>query len=202
MQIPAYTYTYLHITPILLFLYCMYAYVSVCMRMYMFLKFVCACILLVLDLYLYVWPRLSLNTLQSLQKAAWRGGTSLAGLSTPLGMGPYHFAGILRPCPWPILAHRLSTHASGGVKAHLCRSEYASCGQMKHVGPAWSPFQGDLGRWCRPTGSDAAAAPRQKPLWTLILQCMYVYVSYVCVCICMYAYVSVCIVCICRYCMY
>ena len=89
-----------------------------------------------------------------------------------------------------------------GVKAHLCRSEHASCGQMKHVGPVRSPFQGDLGRWCRPTGSDAAAGPRQKPRWTLILQCMYVYVLYVCVCICMYAYVSVCIICICMYRMY
>ena len=89
-----------------------------------------------------------------------------------------------------------------GVKAHLCRRAHASCGQMKHVGPVRSPFQGDLGRWCRPTGSDAAAAPRQKPLWTLILQCMYVYVSYVCACISMYAYVSVCIICICMYCMY
>ena len=89
-----------------------------------------------------------------------------------------------------------------GVKAHLCRSEHASCGQMKHVGPVRSPYQGDLGRWCRPTGSDAAAAQRQKPLWTLFLQCMYVYVSYVCLCICMYVFVYVCIVCICMYCMY
>jgi hypothetical protein len=74
-------------------------------------------------------------------------------------------------------------HASGGVKAHLCHGEYASWGQMKDVGPARSPFQGDLGRWCRPTGSDADAATRQTPLLTLILQCMYLNV---CVCICMY----------------
>ena len=77
----------------------------------------------------------------------------------------------------------------GGVKAHLFRHEYAWCGQMKYVGPARSPFQGDLGRWCRSTGSDATAAPRQKPLSTLTLQYVYVYVY---VCICMYLYVYAC----------
>ena len=119
-------------------------------------------------LYLYVWPRFSFNTSQSPCNASWRGGPDRAGLSTPRGMCPYHFPGIRRWCPGPILAHRHSTHASGWVLAHLHCNEYASCGQMKYVGPARSPFRRDLGRWCHPTGSGVDAAPRQKHMWTLI----------------------------------
>ena len=78
-------------------------------------------------LYLYVWPRFLVNTSQSPWKASWRGGTDRAGLSTPRGMFPYHFSGIWRWCPGPILAHRHSTHALGWVLAHLHCNEFASC---------------------------------------------------------------------------
>ena len=68
--------------------------VCVCMCMYVYVLYVCVCIMSVSVLYLYVWPRFSFNTPQSPWKASWGGGTDRAGLSTPRGMCPYHFAGI------------------------------------------------------------------------------------------------------------
>ncbi len=136
IHIQTYTYTYKQITHYLLILYCMNVYVYVCMSMNMYVLYVCVCIVPVFMIYLYAWPRFSVDTPPSHQKVSRRGGTDWAGLSTPMGMCPNNFAGILRPCSGPILAHLHSKHALGGVKAHLCRCKNASCGQMRYIGPA------------------------------------------------------------------
>jgi hypothetical protein len=70
---------------------------GVCMCMYLHVLHVCVCIRPVFVLYLYVWSRFSVDTPPFHQKASWSCGTGMAGLSAPMGMCPYHFAGIQRP---------------------------------------------------------------------------------------------------------
>ncbi len=205
MQIHTHTYTYKYIAQKLLFV----QLVCVCMCMYIYVVYACACILHLFVLYLYVWPKFSVEKPPSHQKHP-----GAAGQTRMDSVHPWACVHIILQVFWDPAPDRFWRSCTqntcwGGVKTHLCHSENTLCGWMRYIGPAQSPFQGDLGRRCHPTRSDAAAALCQKPLSTLILQCMYVSVLHVCCMYCMHVYVFVCIcmymyefVCICMDCVY